>query len=148
MTEDHLYEGVTIGRNRCLSCTLDPVVKSDIDFSSSRQSTESSHCEPNDDAVLSPDEADQRDALAARKANELAAELRQDYKIPLLWEDHDCLMLENFEFEYMTHQKGYMYQDVDFESLWDQDKTASFSGRWHCSFWPQLGGLFPLRENP
>ena len=76
-------------------------LKSDIDFSSSRRSTESSLRVLNDEAeVLSPDAADQRDALAVRKANELAAELSQDYKIPLLWEDHDCLMLENFELEF------------------------------------------------
>ena len=86
-----------IGHNSSLSCTLDPEVKSSIVYSSSRQSTERSHRVYGDEAeVLLPDVADQRDALAVRKASELAAELDRDYKIPLLWEDHDCYMLENF----------------------------------------------------
>ena len=96
--ESHPYEGVMIGRNSSLSCILDPEVKSDIDFSSSRRSTESSYRVQNDEAeVLSADEADQRDALAVRKANALAAELNRDYKILLLWEDPDCYILESFE---------------------------------------------------
>ena len=70
--------------------------------------------------------------------DELDAEPDQDFKIPVLWEDHDCYKLENFESDYSTKHKGHNFHDTDFGSLWDQEKTDCFSRK---------DGVVPLYHN-
>ncbi len=93
-----------IGRNSDISCALDPEDSKLNDSWSTNISSESAVCQTERSGDLDHDERIRRDAIAVRKANELAAEVGHDYKIPVIWDKDEpedsfiggCISLPNY----------------------------------------------------
>ena len=60
-----------------------------------------------------PEDIHKRDAIACRKANELASEVGRSYNVPVAWDETDgnslCIILTNHEMKVSNDNKSYFY---------------------------------------